>query len=378
MTHQLATQLIHAGEVRPRYGGAISMPIFQSANYEYAGEADYDQLVYSRLNNTPNHRALHDKLAAIEGGETALVTGSGMAAISTAVLSVLKAGDHLLAQDCLYGGTHSLFTQDLRDLGIEVTLVSDENWHAHLRPETRGIYVETMSNPLLQVPDLAAVVGFAREHNLVSMIDNTFASPVNFRPLDLGFDLSLHSATKYLNGHSDLAAGAIIGRHALLKRATHLANHLGGCLDPHDCFLLHRGMKTLLLRVRQQNENAQRLAEFLEAHAAVARVHYPGLPSHPGHERARRWFQGCGGVLSFELQAGLEAAQRFIQQLRFVPEAPSLGGVESLVTRPATTSHAGLTAAERQTTGISDGLIRVAVGIEDVTDLIEEFAQALA
>lgn len=377
----LQTQLIHAGERQPRIEGAVVLPIFQSATFEYQGQDRYDQLRYIRLNNTPNHQALHAKLAAICGGEAALVTGSGMAAISTALLALLSSGDHLLAQDCLYGGTHSLLTEDAPALGIDCSFIrgnAPASWEAHLRPRTRMIYVEPMTNPLLEVADLEAVVDFARKHGLVSTVDNTFASPVNFRPLELGFDLEIHSATKYLNGHSDIVAGCLIGGRAHIEPITHRLNHLGGALDPHACFLLHRGLKTLALRVRQQNENALALARFLQDHPRIERVNYPGLENHPQYQRARRLFSGCGGVLSFELRGDVAAADRLIAALELPASAPSLGGVETLITRPATTSHAGLSPQQRAAIGISDRLIRLAVGIEAAGDLCADFAQALA
>jgi len=228
------------------------------------------------------------------------------------------------------------------------------------------------------VGDLESVVAFARDHGLISLVDSTFASPVNFRPPELGFDLSLHSATKYLNGHSDLAAGAVIGRRDLVNRVKRKLDHLGGTLDPHACSLLHRGMKTLALRVRAQNRSAEVLAAFLEGHPAVARVNYPGLASHPRHARARALFDGFGGVLSFEPAGGLAASRRFLERVRIPVAAPSLGGVETLVTRPATTSHGGMTPEDRDRLGITDSLVRVAVGIEAVEDLLEDFEQALA
>ncbi len=376
----IQTQLIHAGEPEDRIEGAVCLPVFQSATFEYSGQSSYHDLKYIRLNNTPNHRVLHAKLAAIERGEAALVTGSGMAAITTSLIAFLKAGDHLLAQSCLYGGTHSFITQDLPGLGIAFDFIDGDDpdsWGRLLRPQTRAIYVETMTNPLLEVPDLRAVVQFARAHDLVSMIDNTFASPVNFRPLEHGFDLSIHSCTKYLNGHSDIVAGCVIGGEAHIARVVHKLNHLGGSLDPHACFLLHRGMKTLSLRVRQQNENALRLSRFLSAHPAVERVNYPGLEAHPQHARARELFEGCGGVLSLEMRGGVREADALISRLRLPICAPSLGGVESLITRPATTSHSGLSPEERARLNISDKLIRVAVGIEAPDDLCADFEQAL-
>jgi len=239
------------------------------------------------------------------------------------------------------------------------------------------IYVEAITNPLIQVADLEAVVAFAREHGLISVIDNTFASPVNFRPAEVGFDLSVHSGTKYLNGHSDMVCGAVIGGKEPVGQVKKMMNFLGGSLDAHACFLLHRGLKTLGVRVRQQNESAMVLAQFLEAQPAVTRVNYPGLPSNSGHARARELFDGFGGMLSFELAGGADSARRFEECVTIPIVAPSLGGVESLITRPAATSHAGLTSDERLEVGVSDGLIRFSVGIEGTEDLIADVEQAL-
>ncbi len=376
----IETKLIHAGEPEPRVDGAVTMPIFQTAMFESAGEQSYHEIRYLRLNNTPNHVALHAKLAALENAEAALVTSSGMAAISTTLLALLSSGDHFLAQNCLYGGTHDLVTKDLVGYGITHSFVDGsrpDTWEAALQANTKLMYVESIANPLLDVPDLEAVVAFAKRHGLITLIDNTFASPVNFRPAEIGFDLSLHSATKYLNGHSDLVAGAVIGRADLVTRITHRLNHLGGTLDPHACFLLHRGLKTLALRVGHQNQSALAIASFLEGHEAVRKVAYPGLASHPQHAIAQQMFDGYGGMLSFEVKGGVEAAERFMARTTLPVVAPSLGGIETLLTRPAMTSHSGLSAAERERIGIGDGLIRVSVGIEHTDDLIADFAQAL-
>jgi cystathionine beta-lyase/cystathionine gamma-synthase len=377
----LETQLVHAGEPQPRIAGAVEMPIFQSATYEYAGEASYHDVRYLRTNNTPSQLALHAKLAALEEAEAALVLASGMAAISSTLMSVLGPGDHLLAQRCLYGGTYDLITHELARLGIEHDFIDAErrdSWGDLLRPTTRAIYVESLTNPLLEVADLEGVVQFAREHRLLSIIDNTFATPVNYRPLPAGFDVVLHSATKYLNGHSDIVAGAVAGRAGLIERIRQHANHLGGSLDPHAAFLLKRGLKTLALRVRYQNDSTLSIARFLTEQRAVTRVNYAGLASHPHHERARRLFAGFGGVLSFELAGPPARAEEFAGRVRIPTVAPSLGGVHTLLTRPATTSHAGLSAAQRESLGISDGLLRLSVGIETTADLIEDLRQALA
>ena len=376
----LETKLIHAGEPEPLINGAVSMPVFQSSTFEYTGATSYNDLKYIRLNNTPNHIALHQKLAALENAEAALVTASGMAAISTTLLSILSSGDHFLAQECLYGGTHDFITKDLETFGISYDFIDGDDpgsWEHKLKPNTKAIYVETMTNPLLQVADLKAVVEFAKAHGLISLIDNTFSSPVNFRPPEWGFDLSLHSCTKYLNGHSDIVAGAVIGRADLIEKITHKLNHLGGSLDPHACFLLHRGLKTLAVRVKYQNESALTIANFLEKHSAIKKINYPGLESHPRHQRASELFDGFSGMLSFELNDGVQAAERFIQNTTLPISAPSLGGVESLITRPAITSHSSMSPKDRQALGISDALIRLSVGIEATEDIIEDFDQAL-
>ncbi len=376
----LETKLIHAGEPDPLINGAVSMPIFQSSTFEYSGQTSYHDLKYIRLNNTPNHIALHQKLAALENAEAAVVTSSGMAAISTTILALLSSGDHFLAQEGLYGGTHDFFLKDLSALKISFDFIdgdAPQDWQGKLRSKTKAVYVETMTNPLLQIADLKAIVEFAKSNNLISIIDNTFASPINFRPPELGFDLSIHSCSKYLNGHSDIVAGAVIGRKDLIEKITRKLNHLGGSLDPHACFLLHRGMKTLAVRLKHQNESALEIARFLENHQAIEKINYPGLESHPGHQRACDLFDGFSGMLSFELKGGVKAAERFIQNITLPIVAPSLGGTESLITRPVTTSHSGLSREDLQKLGISDSLVRVSVGIEATEDLIEDFKQAL-
>ncbi|MAG20929.1 MAG: aminotransferase class I/II-fold pyridoxal phosphate-dependent enzyme [Candidatus Marinimicrobia bacterium] len=378
--NSIETKLIHAGEPDPRIGGAVSMPVFQSAMFETAGEESYHDVRYIRLNNTPNHIALHAKLAALENAEDALVTSSGMSAITVTLLTFLSAGDHFLIQDTLYGGTHTFVNHDVGKWGVEFDFIDGadpDSWKDKLKPKTRLIYVETMSNPLLQIGDLEAVTAFSREHRIISVIDNTFASPVNFRPAEWGFDISCHSCTKYLNGHSDIVAGAIIASADLIEKITHKLNHLGGTLDPHACFLLHRGIKTLALRMKQHNESAQKIAQFLENHEKIEKVNYPGLASHPDHDRGKKLFDGFSGMLSFELKEGLDAAKRFLNKVTLPILAPSLGGVETLMTRPAVTSHAGMSPSEREAIGITDSLVRVSAGIESAKDLIGDFDQAL-
>lgn len=376
----IETKAVHAGEPRPRILGAVNVPIFQSAMFEYAGETNYHDLKYIRLNNTPNQTMLGKKLAALENAEAAIVASSGMSAISTSLLTVLSPGGHLLVQNCLYGGTHDFVTEDLPTLGISYDFIDAQKastWEKQLRPNTKAIYVETITNPLMEVADHKAVVDFAKSHKLLSMVDNTFASPVNFRPPEFGYDLSLHSCTKYLNGHSDIVAGAVIGKANLVQAVKYHLDHLGGSLDPHACFLLNRGMRTLALRVRYQNESALRIARFLKQHPAVAKVNYPGLEDHPQHGRARKLFNGFGGMISFELKGGSSSAEHFIGRTTIPISAPSLGGVETLLTQPAKTSHAGLSREARARLGISEGLVRLSVGIENTDDLIRDFDQAL-
>lgn len=390
MTDSFDTRLIHAGtwppETEEELRGAVVMPIFQTAMYRDAlsgADADTDadtEPRYIRYSNTPSHRHLQVKLAELLSAEDAIVTGSGMAAISAALLSVLEAGDRVLVQRGVYGGTHTFVTRHLPRWGIDVVLVDANDpgsWASELTERTRAIYVESISNPTMRVAALDEVVAFAGEHGLVSVIDNTFATPVNFRPLELGFDLELHSATKYLNGHSDLVAGVLAGSERLIRPALETLRGLGGSLDPNACFLLDRGLKTLALRVRQQNETALALARALAVHPAVEAVHYPGLEAHPDHERATRLFEGYGGMLALEVAGGAEAARAFQAALRLPVIAPSLGGIESLVTRPVTTSHRTIPAPEREAMGVTDTLVRISVGIEGTDDLVEDFRQAL-
>ena len=374
---KLDTMLIHAGE--PRIAGSVTMPIFQSSTYVTSERAGYHDIRYGRLSNTPSHDALHQKLAAAEGAEAALATTSGMAAISTALLTFLRAGDHLIAQDSLYGGTHDFISHDLTALGVEVTRVSGNDpgsWEKARRPQTKVFYCEAITNPLVRVADLEGIVAFARKHSIASVIDSTFATPLGFRPIDRGFDLAVHSATKYLNGHSDLIAGAVMGSRALIEKVKHKLDHLGGSLDAHACFLLQRGLKTLAVRFRQQSQTASELARFLERHPAVSRVYHPSLESHPDYARARKLLALPGAMLAFELRdAG--RVPRLFERMTLPIKAPSLGGCETLITQPAETSHAGLSPAERQRIGITDGTLRVSVGLEAAEDLIADFAQAL-
>lgn len=372
-----ATKLIHAGE--QRIDGAVRLPVFQTAMFEYSGD-DPRGARYIRYLNNPNQVALSDKLAALEGAETGLVTGSGMAAISAALLTLLRPGDHFLAFDCLYGGTHDLVTGMLESFDITHTFIAGdrpETWTQMLRNNTKAVYAETITNPLLRVSDHDALIAFCKDNGLTSIIDNTFASPVLYRPAEAGYDLSLHSMTKYINGHSDVVAGAILGSSDTINAIRHTLHSLGGALDPHAAFLVNRGINTLALRVRHQGNSALKIARFLEAHPKIDRVVHPGLVSHPDHELARKHLDGFGAMITFEVAGGLTVAEKFLEALDIPIMAPSLGGPETVMTRPAITSHAGLTADARRSLGISDALIRCSIGLEDSDDLIEDFTQAL-
>jgi cystathionine gamma-synthase/cystathionine gamma-lyase/cystathionine beta-lyase len=376
----MSTLSVHAAERRPGPEGSVVFPIYQGTVFESTPDTDYHDIRYLRLNSTPSQVYLHDKLAALEGAEAAVATASGMAAVTSALMSVLRSGDHLLVSDCLYGGTHDLLTQHAADLGWSYTFVDvhrPETWQDAVTSDTKAFLVESITNPLMRVGKLAVLARFARENGLRSLIDNTFASPVNFRPLAVGFDLVFHSATKYLGGHSDIVAGCVVGGHDAVERVRRGLNHFGGSLDPHAGFLLARGLKTLALRVRAQNANAQALAEFLASRPEVAEVSYPGLTMHPDHATAAELFGGYGGMLSLRPTGGLPAATALLDALRLPYNAPSLGGVESLVTRPVLTSHAGMAPEDRERLGITDDLVRVSCGIEDPGDLVADFAQAL-
>jgi len=373
----LDTRAVHDGEPDPRIEGAVSLPIFQTATY--TNDAENDEAVrYIRYNNSPNHEALHQKLASLESTEAALVTGSGMAAISSALLGLLNAGDHLVAPRALYGGTLDFFEDLLPRYNVGHSFLGDDpaSWEDALTDDTTVLYAESITNPLLGVPDLEALAAFADDNDLVAVIDSTFASPVNLRPAEVGFDVVLHSGTKYLAGHSDLAAGVIAGSSAVLEPITYTLKLLGGMLDPHACFLLHRSLKTLGVRVRQQNQTAQAVAEALQSHPAVARVRYPGLDHHPDHERARRLLDGYGGMVSFDLAADASRSA-FFDALTLPIRAPSLGGVETLVSQPVNTSHANMDPNAREALGITDRFVRLSVGLEGTDDLVDDLTSAL-
>jgi len=372
---KIETACIHAGGRHDPATRGINTPIYTSSAYEYL---DGEARPYPRYFNTPNQAAVVEKLCALEGAEDGLVLSSGMAAISSVLLGLLGTGDHAVVQDEIYGGTHAMVTQHFDRLGIAYTLVPADPAKIvqAVTAKTRLVYIETPTNPLLTILDIRAVTRMARERGIVTVIDNTFASPINQRPLALGVDVSVHSATKYLGGHSDLCSGAVLASRPIVQKVRHMCLSLGGSLDAQSCYLLERSIKTMALRVERQSANALAIATALSANRHVSRVFYPGLPSHPGHETAKAQMSGFGGMLSFEL-AGAVDTDRFLHALKLVKPALSLGGVESTICAPATTSHAKVSAEVRARLGISDGLLRFSVGIEHADDLIADLEQAM-
>ncbi len=366
----------HVGEVKDeQFKGAVS-PLYMSSSYAFE---DVDVKRYPRYFNTPNQEALCKKVAALEHTEAALIFGSGMAAVSTTLLAFLKAGDHIVMQRALYGGTYNLATEEFDKFGIAYSFadgISVKDFEDKIQKNTKVIYIETPSNPLLTIIDLEAISSLAKKYNLVSMIDNTFASPINQNPIDYGVDVVIHSATKYMGGHSDICAGAVASNKENIKRIFHLGKNLGGSLSDYTVWLLERSMKTMGIRVNAQNKNAQKMAEYLFEHKDIKHVYYPGLPSHPNHKLAKSQMRGFGGILSFELNENLDAYQ-FQKALTLIKSSMSLAGVESTVLSPSKTSHSLMGADERKRQGIADGLIRFSVGIEEPEDLIADIEQAL-
>lgn len=381
-----ATAAIHAGEPKHGRGGPVAPEIVRSSTFTFSSTAEMKRwaegkssaYIYTRYGN-PTLAIAEQKIAALEGAEAAVVAASGMAAISCALLATLNAGDEVISTAQLYGGTYRLMRDIFPRFGIRVRHVGPDlaGVEEMVTPQTRVLYVETPTNPALRLVDLRHAVELAREFKLVSIMDNTFASPLLQKPLEQGFDIVVHSATKYLAGHSDLIGGAAAGSREWIKRVHEYVIYLGGCMDPEGAYLLIRGMKTLGLRMARQCENAMAIARFLERHRKVARVNYPGLASHPDHRLARRQMSGFGGMLSFDMKGGIAAARRFSDRVRLFSLAASLGGVESLVILPMYTSHYKMSSAELEQAGVTPGTVRVSVGIEDAKDLIEDLKQAL-
>lgn len=366
----------HFGELKDeQFKGAIS-PLYMSTSYAFE---DVEVKRYPRYFNTPNQVALSEKIAALEHAEAAMIFGSGMAAVSTALLAFLKSGDHVVLQKTLYGGTYNLVVEEFEKFGISYSFtdgLSSNDFEAKIQENTKVLYIETPSNPLLTITDLVAVSKLAKKHGLVSMIDNTFASPVNQNPIDFGIDVVIHSATKYMGGHSDILAGAVASTKENMERVFHLAKNLGGSLSDYTVWLLERSIKTMGIRVKAQNENAQIMAEYLYNSKDIQAVYYPGLPSHPDHELAKSQMKGFGGMLSFELNSTIDASL-FQKELKLIKSSMSLAGVESTLLSPTKTSHALLSPEERANQNIADGLIRFSVGIEEVEDLIADIEQAI-
>ena len=376
---QFETIAIHAGDRPDKAYGAIAVPIYQTSNFAFEEVGKTKGYDYSRTAN-PTRKVLEDTIAQLEGGKAGLAFATGMAAEAT-VMHLLKTGDHVISQDDIYGGTYRLFQNVMRDFGLEFTFLSldsRERIEEAVKPSTKMIWLETPSNPLLNIIDLELVAEIAQKHKILTVIDNTFASPYFLRPIEYGIDLVVHSTTKYLNGHCDVIGGAVVTTtDELTQRIQFLLNALGTCAAPFDCWLVLRGIETLPVRMRQHEENSFAVANFLKEHPKVKKVFYPGLASHPGHEIAQRQMKGFGGVVSFEIKGGLEHVYNFLSRLKIFALAESLGGAASLAEQPATMSHASMLAEHRKKAGINDELIRLSVGLENADDLVEDLSQAL-
>lgn len=383
-----STKCVHGSEEPDRFLGSVTTPIYQTTTFAYrdatklanAAIGKTDSYVYTRWSN-PTVEVLERKLALLECTDDSAFFASGMAAISTSLLSFLKKGDKLLAIRDLYGETYRLIREFLPSIGVNVVFVDTTDMKSieeEVKKGVKVVYVETPTNPTMKLVDIKSISGLCKENNALLFIDNTFASPINQKPIFLGADLVLHSATKYLNGHADVVAGAVAGKKERVARIKKLRRTLGGTIDPHSAWLVIRGMKTMAIRVKKQNENALKLAEFLESSNKVSKVYYPGLKSHPQHELAKRQMSGFGGMLSFEISGSKEDAMRFTQSLKIAYLASSLGGVETLVSQPALLTHTQLSEEEKRKTGIKENLVRVSVGIEDTDDLLSDFANALS
>jgi len=373
-----STASVHEGGYRDKNVYGINTPIYRSSAFLFPNAENL--IRYPRYTNIPTQDAPGKKICALEGGEDGLVLASGLGAISVTLLSLLAPGDHAVFQSGLYGGTQHLVANQIERLGIKTTIVPTTNvkdYEAAIKKNTKVIYIESPTNPLLDVVDLKAMAKVAKKHGVVTVIDNTFASPINQRPIEHGIDIVVHSGTKYLNGHSDLCAGAVVGPKKYMGVIRKTAMDMGPTLDMEASYMLERGMKTLGIRVQRQNENAMAISEFLQQHPKVRKVYYPGLPSHPGHKIAKKQMDGFGGMMSFELDCSLKSALRFADSMEFISPAISLGGVETILTFPAQTSHSYLSAKERRAQGISDTLIRFSVGIEDKEDLIADLGKGL-
>jgi cystathionine beta-lyase/cystathionine gamma-synthase len=383
-TYQSETKAVRGAADLDKKNGPLATPIYQTSTFEAADNdeqlrATHTDHFYTRYGN-PTNTVAEKTIAALEGVDAALTFSSGMGAITTTLMALLKSGDHIVAQRDIYGGVHKFLSQWLPKMGIETTFVDTNEYEQHaraIRPNTKLLYLESPTNPTLRVVDFKKAAALAKQHKILSMIDSTFGTPINQHPAEFGIDLVMHSGTKYLAGHSDLICGVVAGRHELIERIWETRTTLGNCMDPHASWVLVRGLKTLAVRVARQNENAQLVAEFLSETAKVRRVHYPFLKSHPQHAVAREQMSGGGGIVSFEVEGTGEDARRVSEAMRLFTLAPSLGGVESLVSIPVLTSHAMIPGAERAKMGVTEQMIRLSVGIENADDLIADLEHAL-
>jgi cystathionine gamma-synthase len=382
--HRPETAAVHGAADLEKKNGPVGTPIYQTSTFEVTDNDEQQRVTttdryYTRWGN-PTNTVAEQAVAAIEGVEAALTFASGMGAITTTILGLLKAGDHIVAQRDIYGGVTKFFSGWLPRMGIETTFVDTndcEQYEQAIRPNTRMLYLESPTNPSLRVVDLKTAAALAREHGLFSMIDSTFGTPINQHPAEYGIDLVMHSGTKYLSGHADLTCGVVCGRKELMDQLWETRTTLGNCLDPHAAWMLIRGLKTLAVRVARQNENALRVAEFLDQHGKVRRVHYPFLKSHPEYAIARAQMSGGGGMVTFEVEGTGEDARRVSEAMRLFTLATSLGSVESLVSIPVLTSHAMISAEQRAEMGVNEQMVRLSVGIESADDLIEDLERAL-
>lgn len=370
------TQCVHSGTYSDPGTRGVNTPIFTSSSFEYM---DLDENIYPRYNNTPNQKAVIEKLCALENAADGLIFSSGMAAISTAIFSLLSKGDHIVLQKDIYGGTHHFATAEFDRFGITYDFVSNqlEEIKKAVQDNTRIIYIETPSNPLLLITDILAVAEYARSKRILTIIDNTFATPINQSPRDLGIDIVIHSGTKYIGGHGDICCGAALASRELIARMKSTAANFGGSLNATTCYLIERSLKTLGLRIERHNQNAMSVARYLQKHPLIKKVYYPGLESHPGYEIARKQMQAFGGMVSFELDDTKVDQHQFLKKLKMIRPALSLGGVETIVCAPVVTSHEKMTAVERAELGITDALLRLSVGIEDTDDIIADIEQAM-
>jgi cystathionine beta-lyase/cystathionine gamma-synthase len=383
-TRRPETAAVHGGAGLEKKNGPVVTPIYQTSTFEVTDNDEQQRVTstdryYTRWGN-PTNTVAEQAVAELEGVDAAHTFASGMGAITTTILALLKTGDHIVAQRDIYGGVTKFFSQWLPKLGIETTFVDTNDFDQHaraIRPNTRLLYLESPTNPTLRVVDLKKAAALAKTHQLISMTDSTFATPINQRPSEYGIDLVMHSGTKYLSGHADLTCGVVCGRQELMDQLWETRTTLGNCMDPHASWMLIRGLKTLAVRVARQNENALRVAEFLESHAKVRRVHYPFLKSHPQHAIAREQMSGGSGMVTFEVEGTGEDARRASEAMQLFTLATSLGGVESLVSIPVLTSHAMISAEQRQKMGVTEQMVRLSVGIENVDDLIADLERAL-